>query len=149
MGKVHNQGPQKSPLTVFSALKAHLCQQEMSGKLRKFVSFLIHGWNKSIWNKARSCLVEIYLCNEQFLQNLLYLTQIFKAEIPKQFSVTWNGRAKQWWLYALARYHILATVPHGNHVNMKIEGAVSSFNYSKFHIYVKNNMCFLLKEFLQ
>lgn len=52
-------------------------------------------------------------------------------------------------VYGLARYHILATVPDGNNVNMKIEGAVSSFNYFKFHMYVKNNICFLLKEFFQ
>lgn len=149
MGKAQNQGPQKSPLPVFAALKAHLYWQERSRKLRKLVSFLIHEWNKGIWNKPRSCLVGIYLCSEQFLQSLHYLIQISKAQIPKLFSVTWNGTAKQWWLYAVARYHILATVPHGNNVNMKIEGAVSSFNYSKFHIYVKNNICFLLKELLQ
>lgn len=139
MGK----GQQKKP--VFAVLKAHWCLQERSRNLRKLVSFPIHRWKKSIWNKPRSCLVETYLCNEQLLQSLLYLIQFSKGQIPKQISVTLNQTAK-WWLYALAEYHILETVPHGNNVNLKTEGAVSSFNYCKFHIYVKNNICFLFKE---
>lgn len=138
MQKVHNQGPQKTPLPAFAALKSHLCLQERSRKLWRLVSFPLHVRNKCILNMPRSCLVETYLCNEQFLQSSLYIIQISKGQIQKIFSITWNGTAKKWWLYTLARHHIFANIfSSWKQCKMKIGGAVSSFNDYKFHIYVK------------
>lgn len=122
----------------------YVCRRGVESLENLFLSLSVSE-TKAFWNKPRSCLVEMYLCSEQFLQSLIYLIQFSKAQIPKLFSVTWNGTVKQWQLYALASYHVLATVPCRNNLIMKTEGAMSSFNYSKLYIYVKN-ICFFFLQ---